>query len=157
MTPRYCQDRDLPGHAYLPGQGARPTEDGHPWKTQAWNGSEESLLANTEFLWGIDLYNHGYYWEAHEVWEGLWMHSAKDSRTRPLLQGLIQCTGAALKAKVGQAEGCTRLSLKGLAKIESIADASSFVKLDLPQFAIDFREFSSSKSSAVEPPKITLT
>ena len=24
------------------------------------------------YLYGIDLFNDGYYWEAHEVWEGLW-------------------------------------------------------------------------------------
>ncbi|MER9007639.1 DUF309 domain-containing protein [Mesorhizobium sp. M0862] len=24
------------------------------------------------FRWGIDLFNHGYYWEAHEAWEPLW-------------------------------------------------------------------------------------
>ncbi|TGQ49534.1 DUF309 domain-containing protein, partial [Mesorhizobium sp. M1C.F.Ca.ET.210.01.1.1] len=27
------------------------------------------------FRWGIDLFNHGYYWEAHEAWEPLW-HAA---------------------------------------------------------------------------------
>ncbi|WP_394885884.1 DUF309 domain-containing protein (plasmid) [Mesorhizobium sp. AaZ16] len=29
-------------------------------------------------VWGIDRFNHGYYWEAHEAWEPLW-HAAKQS------------------------------------------------------------------------------
>ena len=32
-----------------------------------------------EFLYGIDLFNAGYWWECHEVLEGLW-HAAGSAR-----------------------------------------------------------------------------
>ncbi|MET2831203.1 DUF309 domain-containing protein [Mesorhizobium shangrilense] len=38
----------------------------------------EEALSSNAFRWGSDLFNHGYYWEAHEAWEPLW-HAAKQS------------------------------------------------------------------------------
>jgi uncharacterized protein len=32
----------------------------------------EASLSSDAFGWGLDVFNHGYYWEAHEAWEGLW-------------------------------------------------------------------------------------
>jgi len=32
----------------------------------------ERWPACRSYLIGVDLFNHGYYWEAHEVWERLW-------------------------------------------------------------------------------------
>jgi hypothetical protein len=49
----------------------------------------------------VDLYNRGYFWEAHEAWEGLW-RAAADPRERAFLQGLILCAAAALKAAMGR-------------------------------------------------------
>ncbi|MER9856292.1 DUF309 domain-containing protein [Mesorhizobium sp. M0098] len=38
-------------------------------------------LGSDVFRWGIDLFNHGYYyWEAHEAWEPLW-HAANEARS----------------------------------------------------------------------------
>ena len=69
-----------PPYAFVPGFWPHPTRDpdghGHgkrqstprPMQPDTW---EES----TQYLEGIELFNHGYYWEAHEMWEGLW-HAA---------------------------------------------------------------------------------
>ena len=55
------------------------------------------LREDEEYLYGVDCYNHGYLWEAHEAWEGLW-HQAKGTPAHAeCLQGLIQCAAAALK------------------------------------------------------------
>lgn len=43
-------------------------------------------------LEGVQQYNEGYFFEAHEIWEGLWMQSPWP--TRRFLQGLIQVAAA---------------------------------------------------------------
>ncbi len=42
----------------------------------------EASLCSDAFLWGLDLFNHGYYWEAHEAWEGLWQVADRDGPLR---------------------------------------------------------------------------
>jgi hypothetical protein len=48
----------------------------------------EVSLSTDAFLWGLDLFNHGYYWEAHEAWEGLWQVADRDGPLRVLFKGL---------------------------------------------------------------------
>ena len=119
---RRLPQRPFPPYAFLPGRDPHPVRDprGHSF------GHEEELgdfiessawSTNEEYLFGVDLYNHGYLWEAHEAWEGLW-HVTKETGTRPdelqglFLQGLIQCTAAALKVRMGQPRGLERLGAR---------------------------------------------
>jgi predicted metal-dependent hydrolase len=60
------------------------------------------------YLYGVDLFNQGYYWESHEAWEALW-HAA--GRTGPLadfLKGLIKLAAAAVKVREGNPRGVRR-------------------------------------------------
>jgi len=54
---------------------------------------------------GVTLFNHGYYWEAHEAWERLWQAMPRDSAATRLLQDLIVLAAARVKARQGQAIG----------------------------------------------------
>ena len=45
-------------------------------------------------LYGIDLFNHGFYWEAHEAWEGLWIACARRGPTATYLQAFITAAAA---------------------------------------------------------------
>src|SRR5262245_16702088 len=78
--PRYLPQRSLPPYSYVPGLAPHPTSNpqGHSYgmsepKCQPLN--ESSYDANAAYLYAIDLFNHGFYWEAHEAWEALW-HAA---------------------------------------------------------------------------------
>jgi predicted metal-dependent hydrolase len=85
----------------MPGSGQpHPTNDpaGHSY------GAEPPADA---FRWGIDLYHHGYFWEAHEAWEELWREA--EGPERELLAGLIQLAATALKIRGGQLEAARRL------------------------------------------------
>lgn len=68
--------RDPAGHSYHVGPLAVVTE---------------ASLTSDAFLWGLDLFNHGYYWEAHEAWEGLWQVVDRDNPLRMLFKSLICC------------------------------------------------------------------
>jgi predicted metal-dependent hydrolase len=48
---------------------------------------------------GLDLFNHGYYWEAHEAWEGLWQVADRDGTLRTLFKGLILLSAAGVKIR----------------------------------------------------------
>ena len=52
----------------------------------------------------MDLFDRGYWWEAHEWWEASW-HATDDNALRRLLQGLIQLAAAWLKWVAGNERG----------------------------------------------------
>ena len=96
--PRYAPDQDLPPYAFLPGRDPHPTRDprGHSYASTA--EPEVPYIAaadwseNEAYLFGVDLYNHGFLWEAHEAWEGTWIVTKADEVQAEHLQGLIQFT-----------------------------------------------------------------
>jgi uncharacterized protein len=162
---RYAPSRPFPSYAYLPGRDPHPHSDprGHSYRTEpeppAPYFSAQDWRDNEDYLHGVDLYNAGYLWEAHEVWEGLW-HSAKhDSVQAEFLQALIQCAAAALKVRMEQPAGLRKLSALALGRLERVAAAArgDYMGLDVRAFAAVFRAFAeSTPSSADERPAIEL-
>ena len=64
-------------------------------------------MYETRYLAGIVLFNRGDFFEAHEVWESLWMDT--HGPERPFIQGLIQ-------AAVGLCHFCNG-NVRGAAKL----------------------------------------
>lgn len=103
--PRYAPHKTLPPYSYVPG-GRRP----HPVRDPAGHsyGATEAKPAAPDsdrwqqsepYLFGIDLFNHGYYWEAHEVWEGLWHACSRRGPRDSFFKGLIKLAAAGVKAR----------------------------------------------------------
>lgn len=87
---------------------------------------------------GRALFNAGRYFEAHEVWEALWL--TESGERRRLLQGLIQLAAALYKASEGgSARGCVRLLDTGIAKLDGIPDRAT--GLALARLRRDLRAF----------------
>ncbi|MDF1547133.1 MAG: DUF309 domain-containing protein [Bacteroidales bacterium] len=115
---------DFPWFRYIPGRGIHPSkmigkehipeiqETGNEFSDKTWQRS-------IHFLYAIDLFNAGYYWEVHEVLEKLWIKQGKDSTEGQFLQGLIQLSVALLKKEQGNLTGVRRLSEKFLPKLEN--------------------------------------
>lgn len=123
--------RPLPNTAFVPGVSARSDR---PSESPARGVIDLDALAdNEDFRYGIDLFNHGFPWEAHEAWEPLWFAAPRDRPERALLQGLIHAAAAVLKARtgaVGPARGfvesaCEHLALVSGALIDTRAFAAS--------------------------------
>jgi len=161
---RYVPGRAFPPYAFLPGRDPHPTRDpaGHSFG----HADEPPPLLpprrwreSTSYLWGVDLYNHGFLWESHEAWEGLW-HVSKPDRVQALfLQGLIQCAAAWLKIAMEQPQGLARLSALALEKLDEVARAAGpvYMGLDLDAFRADVRAFADSRPSALAGyPKLAL-
>lgn len=148
--PRYAPGRHFPPYAFLPGKDPHPRQDplGHSYGTTEAMAAEaphpENWRNSEDYLFGIDLYNHGYLWEAHEAWEGLW-HPAKrsDPELAAFLQGLIQCSASSLKARMREPRGHLKLSELALSKLDSVSDAHDgrYMGLNLTGFIEDFRAF----------------
>ena len=66
---------------------------------------------DARFLAGIELFNRGEFFEAHEVWEDLWHDCA--SAERRFYQALIQAAVAAHHWSRGNAAGARRLYHSG--------------------------------------------
>ena|SRR5579864_5787117 len=73
---------------------------------------------------GRELFDHGRFFEAHEVWEAAWL--SESGTRRRLLQGLIQIAAALHKvSRAERPEGAMRLFDAGLAKLDGISDADA--------------------------------
>jgi hypothetical protein len=99
--PRWLPQKSLPPYPYLPGKNPHPVRDpaGHSYHVEPIPVSAEGSLGSDAFLWGLDLFNHGYYWEAHEAWEGLWRVADRDGPLRMLFKGLILLSAARVKIR----------------------------------------------------------
>jgi uncharacterized protein len=107
--PRYTT-RELPCYSYVPGQFPHPMSDpaGHSFghAPEAVEPLDEAnWRTNADWLWAIDLFNQGFYWEAHEAWEGLWHAAGRRGPTADFLKGLIKLAAAGVKAREGKPEG----------------------------------------------------
>ena len=164
--PRYADRRNFPPYAFLPGGSEpHPTQhpEGHSFTTEAEPPADylepDLWQENEDYLFGVDLYNHGYLWEAHEVWEGLWHAAKHDAVQADLLQGLIQCAAAALKVLMQQPRGVAKLTLLGTERLERViaAKGTSYMGIDLAEFVEDFRAFAASEPESPEGrPRIEL-
>jgi len=68
----------------------------------------ENWAACAPYLRGVDLWNHGYYWEAHEEWESLWHAAGRSGFAADFFKGLIQLAVAGVKVRENRAESVVR-------------------------------------------------
>lgn len=111
--PRYTQIK-FPPYRFIPGENPHPTENplGHSYgKKEPEIGIfvPENWRTTEQYLFGIDLYNYGYWWESHEAWESLWRVASRRDVSRDYLQGLIKISAAFLKWHLKQLPGLDNL------------------------------------------------
>ena len=145
QPPRFLPDRPFPPYAYVPVHTPHPTRDpaGHRFGA-AFAMPEppdpEEWRTCRDYLFGIDLFNHGFYWEAHEAWEGLWVTCGRHGPTATYLQALISLAAAGLKARSGNARGMRANAGKAVRLLESVAShagsqRSRYMGLDIRALA----------------------
>ena len=142
MTASPGRHAPLPPYSFVPGHGLpHPVTDpaGHlrgrerlaPLAADALArlradpaGRREAITAllaeHPSWLHAIDLFNAGYYWEAHEAWEGFWHVLGRTTPEARLVQGLIRLAAACVKIREGVPEGVKRHALRAR---ELLADA----------------------------------
>jgi hypothetical protein len=123
LPPRLEPARELPPYRYIPGQGRHPVA--HP-KGHSFGKAEsidaltlENWVRHPQYRFGFDLFNHAYWWEAHETWEGVW-HATADESLRLLLQILIQTAALHLQAHRGRPRGVRAFAERIAGKLDML-------------------------------------
>lgn len=132
-------DLPFPPYAFIPGQNPHPQRDpqghshGQPEEKPAYL-EPARWQENKNYLFGIDLYNHGFWWESHEKWEAVWHTTEKEKIYGQHLQGLIQVSAAFIKWHLHQHEGLKKLFEIGIERLEFVQKTSpAFMGLDLTE------------------------
>jgi len=137
---RLLPDRPLPPYSYVSRRFPHPTRDpdGHSYgipEPEVEVAVESRWPECEPYLWGIDLFNHGYYWEAHEQWEAVW-HAAGRSGTRAdFCKALIALAAAGVKAREGRSRGVRHHAGRARKLLDSVrtqtGDGDRFMGLSL--------------------------
>lgn len=111
--PRYS-DQPFPRYRFVPGETPHPRHHRHghsfgqpepverTFEVGRWHESEA-------YKFGIDLFNFGYWWESHELFEALWQACGPQTPEGRFFQGLIQLAAAHLKRRMGNTSAASRL------------------------------------------------
>ena len=122
---------DWPDHMHIPGRNARHAEGAFDAiRADAVTGLSPAALAQTTaFRHGLAFLDAGYFWEAHEVLEPVWLALPDDAPARRFVQGLIQLANARLKARMGRPKAADRLFV--MARALMGADATALTRDDV--------------------------
>ena len=111
---RYTPGIELPPYSYVPGHELpHPVNDpaGHLYASSKEPvilepaNSLDFLASDPRWLYALDLFNAGFYWEAHEAWEVFWHALGRTSPEARFTQGLIHIAAAAVKIREGKPSG----------------------------------------------------
>ena len=104
--PPYCEpvrrtDIVFPEYRYVPGRSPHPIRHpkGHMYQQERHWEPGQTWGSDLQFLYATDLFDHGYYWEAHEQWEACWKRA--QGKERLCIQGLIKISASILKHHMG--------------------------------------------------------
>jgi len=117
--PRLAPEQAFPAYSYVPGLFPHPVSDprGHSFGVKPHRLGPlhpDQWHSFGPYLYGIDLFNHGYYWEAHEVWEGLWHACGRSGPIGRFLKGLIKLAAAGVKVRQGIPRGVKTHALRAV-------------------------------------------
>ena len=107
----------------------------------AWAMAEKS-----QFQRGIELFNAGKFFEAHEAWEEIWLAASEPEKT--FLQGLIQVSAAFHHRSRGNRQGMESLLEAGLAKLVSFPDG--YRGIDLAKLCVDAKTWAAEQDATAE-------
>ena len=138
-VPRYGT-LPLPAYRHRPGTTPHPRRDptGHshgkteephpPWQPEYWRTLDA-------WLHGVDLFNAGYWWEAHEALEALWIAGGRTTPHARFVRGVILISAALLNRELKKSGGGKRQAALGIRHLESVLpDRSVYMGLEVRPF-----------------------
>jgi uncharacterized protein len=124
----------FPPYAFIPGKHPHPRRDpkghsyGRPEPAPPAFGPED-WRKSEDYRYALDLYNFGYWWECHEVFEGLWKAVGPKTEQGSCFQALIDLAAGNLKQRMDKTSPATNLWNSSLARLEKLP--SPYLGLDL--------------------------
>jgi hypothetical protein len=140
---RLVPDEPFPPYSYVNGRSPHPIRDpaGHSFgiipapcpmpDPNRWQDCRP-------YLYGLDLFNHGYYWEAHEIWERIWHAAGRTGPVGSFIKGLIKLAAAGVKSREGRPAGVRSHARRAAELFSRVAnqlrsEQSSYFGLSLPR------------------------
>ncbi len=144
-------DIPFPPYRYVPGLNPHPRKHrtGHSYgqaetRLASWNPEDWRQLA--PYLFGVDLYNYAYWWECHEVFEGLWQVASRQSVKGRFMQGLIQVAAANLHRHMNRLESAADQAEKGILHLGvALSETPIYMGIDVAEFIRDCRGYFSNR------------
>ena len=139
----------LPPYTFIPGQSP------HPFRDPEGHNHTEKILQQVEqiahqddrlFLYGLELLNHHFFWETHEILEILWLKA--EGEKRDLLQGLIKAAASLLKLHMNHIDAAQKL----WSSAQALLEKKLIPGIDLPSFILKITEAHKKQSIHHLPP-----
>lgn len=146
---RRYTSRTLPAYSFVPGETPHPTRDprGHSFGAPAASLAEwrpEDWRELEEWLWAVDLFNAGYWWESHEALEALWHAAGRTTAPARFVQALVHLSAACLNRRRGHPEAAKRQAARAVHGLRgAAAECAILMGIDLERLVEDVeRSFS---------------
>jgi len=91
--------------------------DGSAPKEEPWSESH-AWCSDSTAQYAADLFDHRYYWEAHEAWESMWHQATPQGPSHKVLQSLIQIAAAILQHHMGSPRSPSTLLHRAECRLE---------------------------------------
>jgi hypothetical protein len=134
FTLLFSMDNARTEPANLPSEEERPSDE---VKSDNYFDAAHAVRYPAEYLEGIALFNAGHYFDAHEIWEEIWLCSSGE--TKVFYQMLIQSAVALHHYERGNARGARGMYNNVIEKMSQLP--SFYMSLDLTGFSGLFKEF----------------
>lgn len=142
IIPTYS-NRPLPEYRHI------PFKTPHPYMDEGGHSYQEKLPVITDFneqnwqdcdpyLYAIDLFNQGYWWEAHELLKQVCYAVGRDSEIGSFLEAVIQIAAGELKHYMREQRGAQVLLERGLNGLS--ATQPVFLGIDIAVFKATVEE-----------------
>jgi predicted metal-dependent hydrolase len=141
-SPRRNTTHPFPTYAFIPGKNAHPRRNPHghsygqpepkpvAFLSDQWRTSED-------YRYAVDLFNAGFWWECHEVFEGLWHAVGEKTEQGSCFQALIDLAAGNLKLTMKAPASTIKLWGDALARLEKLP--SLYMGLDIRSLENDVR------------------
>lgn len=103
-------------------------------------------MEKSQFRRGLELFNTGKFFEAHEAWEETWLVASEPEKT--FLQGLIQLAAAFHHRSRGNRQGMESLLEAGLVKLARFPDGHRGI--DLVKLRVDAKAWAAEQGATAE-------
>jgi hypothetical protein len=106
---------------------------------------------------GIDHFNSGRYWEAHEAWERDWLRLPREEKLH--IQILIQVAGIFFLLEKGRLQGARSLLATAMLKMDQLSELGGvskvYPRVEIPDLKKDLNglDLLLGTSDRVDPPK----
>ena len=152
--PRLLPDEPFPAYAYVPGKFPHPTRSPEGQSYGKTHSASPALDPSQwrqcrPYLCGIDLFNHGYYWEAHEAWENLWHGVGRRGEVAEFLKGLIALAAAGVKAREGRVAGVKQHAQRAQTIFSSLINQPRRMGFDVDDLQREAAQLAASPESVV--------